>query len=223
MKSHLKRIAILIYQGVFLLIATFFSRLVLELMLIYNYQHKQSFSTFQSLLLIFFIMLTLFVTYHWARSQQLLPESFKFQKGQGSMIAWGLLSIFIVNILGNIILSLNGVSSTDNQASINELFSMVPFVPLAISAISAGFFEELFCRRWIFSLFGKYRLAALFGSSAFFCWLHSPSDLGSFVIYFGMGFVLGFLYYKTDNIYTSMLLHMLWNSIGVLAILFSLL
>lgn len=50
-------------------------------------------------------------------------------------------------------------------------------------------------------------------SSAVFSLAHEPNDIGSFVYYFVIGLVLGYVYKRSDNLSTSILLHVTVNTL----------
>lgn len=53
--------------------------------------------------------------------------------------------------------------------------------------------------------------------------MHGPSDWASWIIYGGMGLIMGETYLKTKNIYASIATHALWNTWGFIGMLILLL
>ncbi|HEP1820295.1 TPA: CPBP family intramembrane metalloprotease, partial [Streptococcus suis] len=50
-----------------------------------------------------------------------------------------------------------------------------------------------------------------------FAFLHGPTDLGSWIIYASPGFLLAYLYYKTDYLIYPIAVHFINNAWSVLA------
>lgn len=89
--------------------------------------------------------------------------------------------------------------------------------------IMAPLTEEIIFRGLIPRLFSK--KLALLGyavGTLLFALAHSPSNIGSFVIYFGMGSILGIIAYKSQKLEYSVLAHALNNGIAFSIMLFML-
>ncbi|MDK8541182.1 MAG: CPBP family intramembrane metalloprotease, partial [Enterococcus faecalis] len=46
--------------------------------------------------------------------------------------------------------------------------------------------------------------------------VHTPTDIGSFVIYWGMGLALSWVYLRTGRFEAAVLTHFIWNVLGIL-------
>ncbi|MDR1567950.1 MAG: CPBP family intramembrane metalloprotease [Streptococcaceae bacterium] len=135
-----------------------------------------------------------------------------------TMIGISFAGMIAINMLGSLLIRQGGGETTINQMALNELFSGVPFiVAIAVVAIGAPFMEEIVFRGMIIKkIFAKYPRLGCVVSIIIFGFLHDPTNLGSAVIYFGMGSILAILYYLTDNIYTNITLHIFINFMSIL-------
>lgn len=138
-----------------------------------------------------------------------------------AVVSLGFIALFIVKLIGGIILTLEGKTTTNNQATIDQLFEnssllimflfIVVIAPLTEEIIFRGLIPKLFSKR--FEGFGFAVGALLFGL------LHGPSDIGSFVLYVGMGTVLAIVCYRFKHLEYSIWIHGLNNALGFVAIL----
>lgn len=134
---------------------------------------------------------------------------------------------FVVTILKDLI---SFESSSSNQEFIEISLQHSSFFMLLSVILLGPVTEELIFRKCIFGVFGK-KILSLIISSLIFGSIHiiSSLTLGYNVIeilllaipYIGAGFLIGFIYMKTDyNIYFVTIIHILSNLISVLFILF---
>lgn len=144
-------------------------------------------------------------------------------------IAIGLLTELLTSIL-----HLN-VPISDNQASINEMAQggLGLFIMIISACIVAPILEELVFRKAIFNLIKNAKLAILL-STIIFGAIHLISEIMSgnwisllinSISYFGMGFVLAYVYHKNKkNIIINIMVHATYNLVGLLLpLIFSLL
>ena len=105
-----------------------------------------------------------------------------------------------------------------DQEDIAEAFGSLPF-QIFLVAIAAPISEEIFFRGMMFG--GMRRrmpmLAAAFLSAAVFGLLHAFTGLSAVPPLIAFGFILAVLYEKTGSIVPGILLHMLNNSVALLA------
>lgn len=134
----------------------------------------------------------------------------------------GLCCMFLVTAFGSFLLSLEGISDTANQELIEGFFTELPVVIMFLAiVIMAPLSEEIICRGLIPDLFGaQYRLLGHMFGTLVFAYLHNPTNLGSWVIYGGMGVVLAVVRYRTKHIEYSILTHSLNNLLAFIAMLF---
>lgn len=159
---------------------------------------------------------------YWGKTQNYAEWSFKnFWQNKGKIIL-GLLSVYAVLIVVSLIMAgLKLVPSVSaNQQALDELVKLVPF-PLIwfTSAIAAPIMEETIFRLGIFKLLfpGKDKIA-LVVSAILFAGVHMTTEITNFVTglpYLVIGFILGFLYYKTKKIEVTVSVHVLWNTISM--------
>lgn len=144
----------------------------------------------------------------------------------------GVLYLFATNIFVNVIViilqSLFGIPSeiSANQLSINRMLSSEFAILMIITAvILAPIVEEFVFRKAIFGLI-KNTKTALIISSLIFGAIHITTELleGDILLaltsglsYIGGGFILGLIYIQNKkNIHINILVHMVYNLIGIL-------
>ncbi|HFU4222792.1 TPA: lysostaphin resistance A-like protein [Streptococcus suis] len=121
--------------------------------------------------------------------------------------------------LGYFIMDLQGIEDTANQMDIETILQKIPawlaFINfVCLPAIS----EEIIVRGYLFKkLFEKYKILGIVVSGLIFAFLHGPTDLGSWIIYASPGFLLAYLYYKTDYLIYPIAVHFINNAWSVLA------
>ena len=164
-------------------------------------------------------LLSLLVFIFWIGwGKKLLGLSFDPIK---SCLPWFFLSyglIFTNNILGALILDMQGLADTDNQALLNEMMNRIPGVIMFLEVVLlAPLAEELICRGIIPCLvFKGYEKWGYLLGGFLFALLHSPSNLGSWVIYGGMSAILTCLAYKSKSLEVPLTLHVLNNAVAFL-------
>ena len=154
---------------------------------------EKSFSAGQTIFVLVVYFLIVFFVLRMAKQEELLSLDFSFFKW--SSFGWLAVSNVVmigVNMLGAIIMLLEGQAiSTANQDALIALFQHVPKILLVVGAvIQAPILEEVV--------------------------FHGPTNIGSFVIYAGMGAVLAAVAYIFKRLEMSILAHMLRNGVAVL-------
>ncbi|MGT2845940.1 CPBP family intramembrane glutamic endopeptidase [Streptococcus massiliensis] len=126
--------------------------------------------------------------------------------------------IWLTNLLGVLVLNMEGAATTSNQGAINDLISRLPLpLTFVMIVLLAPIGEELLCRGVIPRLlFKDYEIFGYIAGAAFFAFLHHPTNVGSWLIYGGMSAVITTLAYKTKSLETSMGLHFMINGISFL-------
>lgn len=129
----------------------------------------------------------------------------------------------LIAIVGTLFLQFQGESGTANDAALEGIFSLLnPVIIFLFAAISAPIMEEIVFRGAIMGLWLKdYPRIAIIVSSAAFGLMHGPTNLISFLIYAGLGFLFAYAYVKTERLETSMSVHFLNNLPAGLLYLFS--
>ena len=143
-------------------------------------------------------------------------------------VIWLVLSYLItfgVSIFAAIIMVLEGQLSgtTANQTALQNLFQSTPVVLLIVGAVfSAPILEEIIFRGLSpQKLFPKHELIGLIVGSILFGFFHGPTNIGSFVLYAGMGGVLALVVHQTKRLEMGILAHMLRNAIAILVMIIS--
>lgn len=138
-------------------------------------------------------------------------------------IGLGLVSLFAVQIIGKMILVIEKGQQSDtvNQSAILGV-GMHPILLVTLVGLVAPIAEEIVFRGLLYDkLFGpKYYIRLMF-SSFMFGLIHEPTDFGSWVIYGGMGLILGLVYRKIQKLEHVMLVHFLNNGIALILIAFA--
>lgn len=142
--------------------------------------------------------------------------------------AWGWLNnvgFFVISFMvlfgvkmigGQLIMMEEGFGKTPaNQELINN--SGLPAILLFLFVVFfAPILEELFFRGILMGkIFGRESIVGLVLSSVLFGLIHRPSNIGSWVIYGGMGLVLGLAYRISGKYSQNLLLHIGNNLLGI--------
>ncbi|HEM3937308.1 TPA: CPBP family intramembrane metalloprotease [Streptococcus suis] len=130
-----------------------------------------------------------------------------------------LLTYSAVEYLGQFIMDLQGIEDTANQIGIEKLLQTIPFwLAFVRIACQAAITEEIIVRGYLFKkLFEKHKMLGIVVSGLIFAFLHGPTDLGSWIIYASPGFLMAYLYYKTDYLIYPMAAHFINNAWSVVA------
>ena len=121
-------------------------------------------------------------------------------------------NVIIMNILGNI---------GQNEETVQELISQTPFIAFLLTTILAPFIEEMLFRKLLQDCFNN-KILFMIMSGFIFGLVHvlgTENYLEYLLIisYGALGFMFSHALVKTDNIYTTIMLHMFHN--GVLTII----
>lgn len=154
--------------------------------------------------------------------------SFEVLRKVGFYFVVMVLANFIVSpLVAMLIESLGGSSQPINQEALIAMKG-IGFPMYFVFAVIAGpIKEELLFRGLIFrKLIHKNRFAAYALSSILFGLMHLTTELVTgqwvmmfnLIIYAGMGAFFAYIYEKTNSIKAAMYLHMIWNTLGVIAI-----
>ncbi|HEM4680105.1 TPA: CPBP family intramembrane metalloprotease [Streptococcus suis] len=139
-------------------------------------------------------------------------------KGLG-LVALTVLFTSLSTVLGHTIMDLQGIEDTANQIGIDKLLRMIPFgLAFVRIACQAAISEEIIVRGYLFKkFFEKHKILGIVVSGLVFAFLHGPTDLGSWIIYASPGFILAYLYYKTDYLIYPIAVHFINNAWSVVA------
>lgn len=152
-----------------------------------------------------------------------LKEDFKKIKGNFYYIAdtgfkyWliGLVVMMVSNIIINLFIP--GAEAT-NEQGVQELIKASGYISMLAIGILAPIIEELtfrkafkdvFKNKWVFILSS----GLIFGALHVVLSLKSAWDLFYIIPYSSLGIAFGYMYYKTDNVYTSIIMHIFHNTV----------
>ena len=132
----------------------------------------------------------------------------------------GFVVLTIVKYIGGVVLLLeNGIgANTENQAALEQL-GMSPLLLIVLTAIAAPIVEEPVMRGLILGRVINNSYLGVILSSLLFGLLHIPTNIGSWIIYGGMGLVLAVVYHKTQKLEYTIAIHFINNALGVLLML----
>ena len=145
----------------------------------------------------------------------------------GSFLTWKGLGLVVLTFtvaqlfiyLGYYIMELQGIEETSNELELTKLLENIPFwLAFVRIACQAAITEEIIVRGYLFKkLFEKHKILGIVVSGLIFAFLHGPTDLGSWIIYASPGFILAYLYYKTDYLIYPIAVHFINNAWVVVA------
>lgn len=123
------------------------------------------------------------------------------------LLSYALLFLFymLVNFLGP--------TQSDTTQSIQNLSLSLPVLFLDL-CILAPVTEEIFMRGLLQGTVFKNTYIGLVATSVLFAYLHGPYTIPSFITYLGMGLAFGIRYKTSDNLWNSILLHVLNNLVA---------
>ena len=136
-------------------------------------------------------------------------------------IGLGFLAMSLVKFLAALVLFIEqgGEPTTANQLALESLPLPLYFTVFS-AAIAAPILEEFVFRGLLMGkVFSPKSYWGLLISSLLFGLAHGPTDVGSWLMYAGTGFVLGWLYRKTDRLDYCMVLHFINNGLAMLLLI----
>ena len=118
---------------------------------------------------------------------------------------------------------ITGVSTSVNQETLLKLIKAAPVLSILMTAVIAPIIEEFVFRKSIRDVIDN-KLLFILVSGLSFGAIHvissiSLTNLLYLIPYASLGICLSIIYYKTDSIFSSILIHMLHNGL-VLLLLF---
>ncbi|EFR43569.1 CPBP family intramembrane glutamic endopeptidase [Streptococcus pseudoporcinus] len=141
--------------------------------------------------------------------------------GPALWVGLGFVALTTIKSLGAMLLFFEhgAKANTTNQAML-ENAGLHPLLLFMLAALVAPMIEELIFRGLVYGkTFGRQSWLGLLLSSFLFGLIHMPSDIGSWVIYGGMGIVLGVVYMFTNKLSYTIAIHALNNGIAVVLML----
>ncbi len=143
----------------------------------------------------------------------------------------GFIIMMFSNIVINLIITPDGMAANEaanrnilGQLPIYSVISMCIIGPICEELMFRVSFRKAFSNIIVYSLFTGLFFAAMHVTTGIESWhisylLKHWQELLYFIPYGSIGFALGYSFYKTDNIFSSISLHVMHNSLTVLLIL----
>ena len=127
----------------------------------------------------------------------------------------------IIMLLSTYIFNLTGLDTSINQSNNNVFLKSYPFHAIICSTILAPITEELIFRRSFKNISNNIHIYSfitgiIFGSIHVLPSLSNPLMLLHLIPYCSVGISLGYAYKKTNNIYSSLIIHIIHNIITII-------
>ena len=131
---------------------------------------------------------------------------------------------FIVMLTSNIIIS-NICGMAGNEATNRDIIGTYPIYGVIVMVLIGPIIEEIIFRRSIRDMFKNIYFYSII-SALLFASVHLVSDFSLIkclylIPYGALGYAFAYTYYKTDTIYSSILMHCLHNALVVFSVLFT--
>lgn len=217
MKYKFKKKAVLFFSSILFIFLTFE---IIFLFLGYDFKHL---STEDALMMTFtkyfFLLLIIILYYHKYLYQKWLDFIKNFKRYFVIGFKDWLTGFCIMCLANYIILQFFG-SLGQNEESVQQLIKVTPLIAFILTTICAPFIEEMIFRKSLQDCF-HYKYAFMITSGILFGLVHvlgTQNYLEYILIipYGSLGFMLAHALYKTDNIYTTIMMHMIHNGFATL-------
>lgn len=132
----------------------------------------------------------------------------------------------IVMMVSNLLINMFTSSIANNEESVRSLLSVMPLYMIFDIVLYAPFTEELIFRKsfrdifkskWLYIIASGFTFGALHVVSS----VEVLSDLLYLIPYCALGFAFSSLYYKTNNIFSSISMHFFHNTMTLVLLLLS--
>ncbi|MDR2833609.1 MAG: CPBP family intramembrane metalloprotease [Streptococcaceae bacterium] len=184
-----------------------------------NNQSGADFSFIQLLITVIVFLAVVYLFIRWGKKRFDAQFHLSIIKDNWKIILIGFVACYGVAMLGSMIMSIQDVSNTVNQEAIDLMAAQTPMSLMwLLAGVGAPIMEEILFRLGIIESFFKNKpMLGLIISSLIFALAHTPTDIGSFVLYGGLGVVLATCYLKTRQVEVAITIHLLYNTMGVIA------
>ena len=175
----------------------------------------------QSLVIVLALLVVVAITIYVAKRVGLLNHLADLKTAKAwKTILLGFIALTVVKYIGGVVLILEKGFDADtaNQTALEQL-GMSPLLLIILTAIAAPIVEETIMRGLILGRVFNNSYLGVIISSLLFGLLHMPTDIGSWIIYGGMGLVLALIYHKTEKLEYTIGIHFINNALGVLVML----
>lgn len=125
------------------------------------------------------------------------------------LILLGTGAMIILSFLGSYLMSLEGVENSINQEAAEQMVRLMPKVLTFLAVvINAPLTEETVFRGNLIKAFsGRFNWLGYVLSTVLFAGMHTPTNLGSWLTYAGMGAVLAVIRYRSKGLEEGVLVH----------------
>lgn len=169
------------------------------------------------------LFLTLLICIYYKSIKENLFQYFNhnLKENLKTSISYWLIGLGIMVVSNLFIAIVTNGQLAQNEETVRSMIDIVPLYMLFQLAIYAPVSEELIFRRSIRDIFDNKWLYALI-SGLIFGGLHVISSLTNLtsllylIPYCSLGIVFAILYYKTDNIFSSIVVHALHNTLALI-------
>ena len=173
-------------------------------------------------------MIIIFMLYQDIIIDNLKKYLKEFKKNFKLSFSYYIVGFIIMIISNNIITIFFSEATANNEQAVRSLIDLYPLYMLFSVSIYAPFVEELIFRKSIKDIvlaFGDNKITKylyIIISGLIFSSLHVLGTTSSFldylyiIPYLALGISFAALYYKTDNIFTTITMHSLHNTIAIL-------
>ena len=201
----------------------FFSLLFLQLILVNLVNPEKILAYSLGLIMIYLIVLFIFILINKDDLKVMLKDFKQHYRKylKTGLIYWlfGFALMLITNYVINFIVFKGGIAP--NEELVRNDLTKYLFAYFIINSFLAPFLEELVFRLNFKTIKNKYLY--LFITSFIFALMHILGDIKNFIYvvpYLVLGLTFGLCYYKTQNIYTSVIIHILHNTLVCLLLIF---
>uniref|UniRef100_UPI003F68FFC8 CPBP family intramembrane glutamic endopeptidase n=1 Tax=Streptococcus pluranimalium TaxID=82348 RepID=UPI003F68FFC8 len=185
--------------------------------------NQHTYPLYQTMLGCSLVILIVYLAYRLANYWNLIQFNRRFFNWK-TLILLGIAYAIatLINQIGTAWLDALGSSASSKHQEMMESLKRMPLIFNFLSmAVLPSMFEELISRgilmKKIFG-FGRLKWIGLVVSSLIFRALHGPANLPSWLMYTGPGFLMGYLYLKTDNLAYPIALHFINNVTTIITI-----
>lgn len=145
----------------------------------------------------------------------------KFLENIDTGIKYWIIGLLIMMVSNTILTFILNMGQATNEQKVQQLISYLPWIMVINAGIIAPCVEEIIFRKCYKNAFPNKWLfiglsSLVFGSLHVITSMTSLMDLLFIIPYGSLGAAFAIMYQKTDTIYTSMLMHMLHNTILII-------
>lgn len=212
-------------KGIIVMLSYFILPSILSIPLVFLY--KKYIINYPAYVLLLYISLA--IIYILIYLKDLIKDFKVFKKDYKSILkisfSYWLKGLFIMYCASILISFLNIETNTNQEANI-ELFKSMPIVEIVTAIICAPIIEELVFRKSLRKGIPNKNIYAIL-TGLIFAAIHITSSLDGFnnlymLIYFipygALGIAFGYAYAKTDNIFSTMVVHAFHNTLSLIMI-----